>query len=148
VGPGIFLSRTLFKLGRFDHHQRTDTPDLSVGRFYLCANRACEHEGARGLTMLNDDGVRRLAIAVLQQAISDLTCASETDRHSAKAFVDREDFDSWCALAGVNPLQHANGYRNVRARLPSPSSPFDNWIHFGRREISAFKSFDTLFRRE
>jgi hypothetical protein len=22
---------------------RTDTPDLSVVRFYLCANRACEH---------------------------------------------------------------------------------------------------------
>jgi len=53
--------------------------------------------------LLNDDGVRRLAAAVLQQAISDLDGASKTDRQSAAAFIAREDFGCWCALAGVNP---------------------------------------------
>jgi hypothetical protein len=53
--------------------------------------------------MLNDDGASRLAIAVLQQAITDLDCASAPDRQSAAAFIEREDFDCWCVLAGVNP---------------------------------------------
>jgi hypothetical protein len=53
--------------------------------------------------MLNHDGVRRLAIAVLQQAISDLDRAAVPDRRSAEAFIAREDFDCWCFLAGVNP---------------------------------------------
>jgi hypothetical protein len=53
--------------------------------------------------MLNDDGIKRLAIAVLQQAIRDLVCTSESDRRSAAAFVAREDFDSWCVLARLNP---------------------------------------------
>ena len=57
----------------------------------------------RGLTVLNDDGVRRLAVAVLQQAISDLDSAADPDRRSAEAFIAREDFDYWCVLAGVNP---------------------------------------------
>jgi hypothetical protein len=53
--------------------------------------------------MLDDYGVRRLAIAVLQQAISDLDYPSEPDRRSAEAFIAREDFDTWCVLAGINP---------------------------------------------
>jgi hypothetical protein len=54
--------------------------------------------------MLHDDGgIRRLAIAVLHQAILDLDCASTPDRRSAQAFIERDDFDCWCALAGVNP---------------------------------------------
>ena len=53
--------------------------------------------------MLNDDGIKRLAAAVPMQAIADLDCASETDRRSAEDFIAREDFDSWCILAGVNP---------------------------------------------
>jgi hypothetical protein len=35
--------------------------------------------------MLNDDGVKRLAIAVLQQAMSDLDSGSAGDRESARA---------------------------------------------------------------
>ena len=54
------------------------------------------------LETLNDDGVERLAIAVIQQAISDLDVAGP-DRQSAEAFIAREDFDCWCVLAGVNP---------------------------------------------
>jgi hypothetical protein len=54
--------------------------------------------------VLNDHGVRRLAVAVLQQAISDLDCATPHDRLSAAAFIAREDFDCWCVLAGVNPI--------------------------------------------
>lgn len=53
--------------------------------------------------MLNDDGVKRLAIAVLQQAMSDLDSGSAGDRESARAFIARDDFDCWCILAGVNP---------------------------------------------
>ena len=53
--------------------------------------------------VLNDDGVRRLAAAVLQQAISDLDGASKTNRRSAAAFIAREESACWCALAGVNP---------------------------------------------
>jgi hypothetical protein len=52
---------------------------------------------------LNDYGVRRLAAAVVQQAIGDLDCTSEPDRRSAEAFIGREDFDHWCVLAGLNP---------------------------------------------
>ncbi len=40
-----------------------------------------------------DDGVRRMAVAVLQQAISDLDNASSHHRLSAEAFIAREDFD-------------------------------------------------------
>ena len=54
--------------------------------------------------MLNDDAVRRLAVAVLQQAISDLDSAVDPDRRSAEAFIERDDFDYWCGLAGVNPI--------------------------------------------
>ena len=54
------------------------------------------------LETLNDDGVKRLAIAVIQQAISDLDVAGP-DRQSAEAFIAREDFDCWCVLAGVTP---------------------------------------------
>jgi hypothetical protein len=56
--------------------------------------------GARcGLTpLLNDDGVRRLAIAVLQQAVADLQSAIPEYRRSAAAFMAwREDFDGFCA---------------------------------------------------
>jgi len=42
--------------------------------------------------LLSDDGVRRLAAAVLQQAISDLDGASKTDRQSTEAFIAREEF--------------------------------------------------------
>jgi len=63
----------------------------------LRARRVC----APGV--LNDDGIKRLAIAVLQQAISDLDCQCATYRRSAKHFIARQDFDCWCVLAGVNP---------------------------------------------
>jgi hypothetical protein len=53
--------------------------------------------------VLNDHGVRRLAAAVLLQAVADLHSAIPEYRRSATAFVEREDFDAWCALAGVNP---------------------------------------------
>ena len=52
--------------------------------------------------MLNDDGVRRLAAAVLQQAIADLQSPTPEYRRSAATFVERrEDFEFWCALAGL-----------------------------------------------
>jgi len=54
--------------------------------------------------MLSDDGVRRLAIAVLQQTVADVHGSIPEDRRSAAAFIARrEDFDEfWCALAGLN----------------------------------------------
>ena len=54
--------------------------------------------------VLNDDGVKRLAIAVLQQAIVDLQSAIPEHRRSAAAFIERrEDFDQfWCALVGLD----------------------------------------------
>ena len=54
--------------------------------------------------MLSDDGVRRLAVAVLQVAVSDLHSAIPEYRRSAAAFIDRrEDFDGfWCALVGLD----------------------------------------------
>jgi hypothetical protein len=54
--------------------------------------------------LLNDDGVRRLAIAVLQQAVADLRGPTSGYRRSAAAFMARrEDFDQfWCALAGLD----------------------------------------------
>jgi hypothetical protein len=59
--------------------------------------------GPRGLIALDDDGVRRLAIAVLQQAVADLHCPIPDYRRSAAAFMARrEDFDGfWCALVGL-----------------------------------------------
>jgi hypothetical protein len=53
--------------------------------------------------MLDDDGVRRLAVAVLQQAVADLQGPIPEYRRSAAAFMARrEDFDQfWCALAGL-----------------------------------------------
>jgi hypothetical protein len=69
--------------------------------------------------MLNDDGIKRLAIAVLQQTISNRECASEPDRRSAEAFIEREDFDWWCILAGVNPTAARERLSSVGARLPS-----------------------------
>jgi hypothetical protein len=53
--------------------------------------------------MLNDDGVRRLAIAVLQQTVTDLHGPIPEYRRSAAAFMERrEDFDEfWCVLAGL-----------------------------------------------
>jgi hypothetical protein len=53
--------------------------------------------------MLSDDGVRRLAIAVLQQAVADLQSPIPEYRRSAAAFIGRrEDFDQfWCALVGL-----------------------------------------------
>jgi len=55
--------------------------------------------------MLDDDGVRRLAVAVLQQAVLDLQGPIPEYRRSAAAFMARrEDFDQfWCALAGLEP---------------------------------------------
>jgi hypothetical protein len=64
---------------------------------------------------MNDDGIKQLAIAVLQQAIADLNCRSEADRRSAEAFVGREDFDSWCILAGLNPDA---AHERLRRRQP------------------------------
>jgi hypothetical protein len=54
--------------------------------------------------MLGDHGVRRLAVAVLQQAVSDLQSAIPEYRRSAEAFMARrEDFDQfWCALVGLD----------------------------------------------
>jgi hypothetical protein len=53
---------------------------------------------------LDDDGVRRLAIAVLQQAVADLHSAIPEYRRSAEAFMARrEDFHGfWCALVGLD----------------------------------------------
>jgi hypothetical protein len=46
--------------------------------------------------MLHDDGVRRLAIAVLQQAVTDLRGPIPEYRRCAAAFMARrEDFDEW-----------------------------------------------------
>ncbi len=53
--------------------------------------------------MLNDQGVRRLAAAVLRQAIADLQSPIPEYRRSAAAFIERrEDFEFWCALAGLD----------------------------------------------
>ena len=56
--------------------------------------------------MLNDDGVRRLAIAVLQQTVTDLHGPIPEYRRCAAAFMARrEDFDDfWCALTGLDPV--------------------------------------------
>ena len=64
------------------------------------------------LTMLSDDGGRRLAIAVLQQAVADLQSPIPEYRRSAASYIGRrEDFDLfWCALVGLDPDA-------VRARL-------------------------------
>jgi hypothetical protein len=52
---------------------------------------------------LNDHGVRRLAIAVLQQAVADLQGPIPEYRRSAAAFMARrEDLEFWCALAGLD----------------------------------------------
>jgi hypothetical protein len=54
--------------------------------------------------MLNDDGVRRLAIAVLQQAVTDSCKARHLSTVAVlRAFMARrEDFDEfWCALVGL-----------------------------------------------
>ena len=53
--------------------------------------------------MLNDDGVRRLAIAVLQQAVADLQSPIPEHRRRAATFIQRpEDFDGfWCVLVGL-----------------------------------------------
>jgi hypothetical protein len=53
--------------------------------------------------MLNDDGVRRLAVAVLQQSVAELQGPIPEFRRCAAAFIERrEDFDEfWCALAGL-----------------------------------------------
>jgi hypothetical protein len=57
-----------------------------------------------GLTMLNDHGVRRLAIAVLTQAVADLQGPIPEYRRSAATFMARrDDFDEfWCALVGLD----------------------------------------------
>jgi hypothetical protein len=54
--------------------------------------------------MLNDDGVRRLAIAVLQQTVTGLHGPIPDYRRCAAAFMARrEDFDRfWCALVGLD----------------------------------------------
>jgi hypothetical protein len=69
------------------------------------------------LGMLNDHGVRRLAVAVLQLAVADLQSAIPEYRRSAAAFMARpEDFDDfWCALAGL-------GGDAVRERLREQTS--------------------------
>jgi len=53
---------------------------------------------------LNNHGVRRLAIAVLTQAVADLQGPIPEYRRSAEAFMARrEDFDQfWCALVGLD----------------------------------------------
>ena len=53
--------------------------------------------------MLNDDGVRRLVIAVLQQAVADLQSPIPEHRRRAATFIQRrEDFDGfWCVLVGL-----------------------------------------------
>ena len=55
--------------------------------------------------MLKDDGVRRLAAAVLQQAMADLQSPIPEYRRSAAAFIERRaDFDRfWCAPAALEP---------------------------------------------
>jgi hypothetical protein len=53
--------------------------------------------------VLNDDGVRRLAASVVLQAINDLECPIDVHRERARVFIEREDFDCWCVLPGVNP---------------------------------------------
>ena len=53
--------------------------------------------------VLNDHGVRRLAIAVLQQAVADLHSPIPEHRSSAAAFIERrEDLEFWCTLAGLD----------------------------------------------
>jgi len=54
--------------------------------------------------VLNEHGVRRLAVAVLQQAVADLQGPIPEYRRSAAAFMARrEDFDEcWCALVGLD----------------------------------------------
>jgi hypothetical protein len=72
----------------------------------------------RAACTLNDDGIKRLGIAVLQQAISDLGCTSQAERRSAEAFIGRESFDCWCVLAGVNPTAARERLRDVSAKRP------------------------------
>jgi hypothetical protein len=54
--------------------------------------------------MLDDYGARRLALAVLQQAVADFQGPIPEYRRSAEAFMlRREDFDEfWCALVGLD----------------------------------------------
>jgi hypothetical protein len=54
--------------------------------------------------MLSDDGVRRLAIAVLQQAVADLHSGIPETAAAPRRFIGRrEDVDQfWCALVGLD----------------------------------------------
>jgi hypothetical protein len=53
---------------------------------------------------LDDAGIKRLAIAVIREAVADLQSSIPEYRRSAAAFLQRrEDFDDfWCALTGLD----------------------------------------------
>jgi hypothetical protein len=56
------------------------------------------------MSTLDDDGLRALAVEVLRLAVTDLHGTHAARRRSAQNFVNRrEDFEHWCALAGVKP---------------------------------------------
>jgi hypothetical protein len=53
--------------------------------------------------LLNESGVRELAIAVLQQAAADLRGTNAIKQRRAAAFVRRtKDFSFWCQAAGLD----------------------------------------------
>jgi hypothetical protein len=63
---------------------------------------------------LDDDGMKELAIAILQQAASDLRGANATRRRNATAFIRRtDDFAYWCERAGLD-VEAAREYLGIR----------------------------------
>jgi hypothetical protein len=93
-------------------HDRASVPAASrqACKFDVSARTCCSNPGVRGragrglIAMLDDDGVQRLAIEVLRLAVADLHGTHAARRRSAQNFVNRrEDFEHWCAVAGVKP---------------------------------------------
>jgi hypothetical protein len=78
-----------------------EPPLMGVPSFWAVRPIAPANTRARGLVVLNDHGVRPLAIAVIEQAVADLQSAIPENRRSAAAFIGRrEDFDQfWCVCS-------------------------------------------------
>jgi hypothetical protein len=67
------------------------------------------------MAMLDDDGVRALAVEVLRLAVSDLHGTHAARRRRAQNSINRQgDFARWCELAGVE----ADTVRQRLSRAP------------------------------
>jgi hypothetical protein len=95
--PTRDAARRLFGINVYVSSQIALQPVLRMQQQKLRTRRA-------GGVMVNHEGARRLAIAVLQQAVADFQSPIPEYRQSAAAFMERpEDFDRfWCALVGLD----------------------------------------------